>query len=261
MGWKFSQVPSSGRSSCMAWGTPSSPWVCSLPSCGVGHRWQGCRSFHRDHTEVNIFCWLKMTDSSPKKATLNKKSFTSWLNSQAVEGEEWMTTRLVVGTSRPMDPADVDRSTRASLLIKHALNMQTSVLPIPIAVYHQLLVSSSTVPRKLLMESHWLTVYQLKTLFYPCCIGSKCVQVEIRGSWIEEVTLNKLLVSCEFQIEIFLLAAFSRGFCRKNTWALGNDSSTITGTRKDQKKMDCNLHLWLLHTPAPESYKSVLHIT
>ena len=58
-----------------------------------------------------------------------------------------------------------------------------------------------------------------------------------------------------------LLAAFSRSFCRKNTWALGSDSSAITGTRKYQKKMDRNLHLWLLHTPAPESYKSVLHIT
>ena len=42
-------------------------------------------------------------------------NFTCWLNSQVVDGALLMTTRLVFGTSRPIDPAEVDSNARTGL--------------------------------------------------------------------------------------------------------------------------------------------------
>ena len=63
----------------------------------------------------------------PNRFFMKMHNPTSWLNSQVVEGEELMTTRLVVGTSRPIDPADVDRSTRARLILNDILTSCTLV--------------------------------------------------------------------------------------------------------------------------------------
>ena len=65
-----------------------------------------------------------------------------------------MTTRLVLCTSRPMLPAEVDNSKLASLMSKYAMK-DTNLsfhLPLSVTVNNFLFVASGIVPRKLLIN-------------------------------------------------------------------------------------------------------------
>ena len=55
--------------------------------------------------------------------------FTSWLNSQAVFGAEWITTSLVPGTSSPMLPAEVDKRALTDLNIGRSLPFKNTTNP------------------------------------------------------------------------------------------------------------------------------------
>ena len=110
--WKLSQDPSSCKWSCWNWGRggarqesshPSFSGRCKLPHChlfqrGPTLRWLGNENFAQA-------IWI-----------------TCWLNSQLVDGEPLMTTRLVLGTSRPIDPADVDSKVRTDLQYTSSLS-------------------------------------------------------------------------------------------------------------------------------------------
>ena len=138
-GWKFWPAPFSGKWGCPTLRMAASPGEFFHPFSGETHRQQGCHFFQRGQTKSNNWSSLKLCGYNILSSLISCFPVTSWLNSQAVEGEELMTTRLVLGTSRPMLPAEVDSSTRASLLFKYALKDENlSFIPTPLCSGQQL---------------------------------------------------------------------------------------------------------------------------
>ena len=118
-----------------------------------------------------------------------------------------MTTRLVEGTSRPIEPADVERSTRDRLKLNNILNFSSSVLPILVIFHHLLLVISCTVSSKLLVMSNCSTSSQLMK-FHLRNVGPKCVQVQVFGSGLEEITCSGIntLIWCNICLQTHWVA-------------------------------------------------------
>ena len=77
-------------------------------------------------------------------------NLTSWLNSHADFGDEQMMTSFVLGTSKPMQPADVDNGARADLS-RECCTVKLSHLPLPVGLHHQLLLCSGCFTSDLLV--------------------------------------------------------------------------------------------------------------
>ena len=77
-------------------------------------------------------------------------NLTSWLNSHADFGDEHMMTSFVLGTSSPMQPAEVDNRARADLR-RVCCTAKQYHLPFPVGLHHLLLLSSGRLASEFLI--------------------------------------------------------------------------------------------------------------
>ena len=146
--------------------------------------------------------------------------FTSWLNSQAVFGAEWITTSLVPGTSSPMLPAEVDKRALTDLNIGKSLPSKNTTNPSlllgPTFLSSELLMQKSGDPRiiKIPMLVQSISIYH-------DCLPLQRLQIEIFCSRLEEWTLNdQRSVLYKVLFQVYTLALLRRNLLWKNIWML-----------------------------------------
>ena len=161
---------------------------------------------------------------------------TCWLNSQAEGGHEFTTTRLVLGTSRPMEPAEVQHKVRTSLISnKNQWTPCDDIKPYPDLYF-------STTFDLCSLEASPVSFWEICPIYYIKALK------EVITIMVSSFILSKLsFLAVDLKKEPWkgwalseatikfwvLLAALSNCFFWKKSCTLCNDSSAITRTKND----------------------------